>query len=314
MGIEDIVYSPQAAAKLAVEALEELRNNSVGVKSGISSLDEVMLPLRGGELVTVLGYTSHYKTGFMNWLLKSAVQECQDGEVAVKVTWEDSVEEETLKWIANDSNISVTAMVRGKVDDWDLVMRSYARRISTPLWIVGHSNQESYNGRKARPRLTMTDVMEAVEYIISCGGAPRMVVLDYLQRIRPDYSDGNNKREQMMEAVNKAKDLAIQFGCPVVLGVQASRGILSREFKLPRLDDGLETSNIEQSSDKAISLWYPMKTEELGVMIDAVGVPVTENLLIVGLLKQKLGLAPVILPLHLDASRGVITSITREEI
>ena len=44
----------------------------------------------------------------------------------------------------------------------------------------------------------------------------------------------------MMEAVNRAKDAAIAFGCPV-LGVQTGRQTMDREDKTPTIDDGKET-------------------------------------------------------------------------
>lgn len=116
-----------------------------------------------------------------------------------------------------------------------------------------------------------------------------------------------------MEAVNKAKDLAISFGCPVVLGVQAGRQILDREYKLPRIDDGQESSNIEQSSDKVISLWYPIKTEMPGDRIEGIPYEVSENLLICGLIKQKLGIAPVIIPLFVNPAKNIVGSFERSQ-
>ena len=318
MNTTGLVYSPADAGKLAIQALEELRSaKGGGMKTGIPDMDKVLLPLRPGELITVLGYTSWYKSGFMNWLLKASVSQLSETEIVIKVTWEDSVEEETLKWIASDAGISISTLIQGHDTDWTAVMRSYSKRIETPLWIIGHSNSESATQGKARPRLTMTDVMSAVEYI--CHEATdnaftvKMICLDYLQRIRPDASDGNNKREQMMEAVNRSKDMAIAMGCPVVLGVQASRAVLEREYKLPRLDDGLETSNIEQSSDKVISLWYPIKTEKEGTLIQTEQVKVTKNLLIAGILKQKMGAAPVVMPLYVDPEKNLIGGIVRND-
>jgi len=312
-----IVFTPAECASLAIQALEELKSNKGrGIKSGIGSLDDVMLPMVGGELITVIGYTSHYKSGFMGWLLKSAIRQIEDDEAVVRVTWEDSVEDETIKWIASDASVSITSMVRGELDDWEVVMNSYKKRIATPLYIVGHSTRRSEEQIRARPRMTMSDVESAIEFIsngvIDKQLKIRMIVLDYLQRIRPDEKDGFTKREQMLEAVNKAKDLALSFGCPVVLGVQASREVLNRDYKLPRLDDGQETSNIEQSSDKVISLWYPIKTEPEGTKIEINNLSVTQNLLICGLLKQKLGVAPVVLPLYVDPARNMIAGMMEE--
>jgi replicative DNA helicase len=316
--MQELIYSPSEAAALAIQALEDLRQHrGIGIKTGISDLDKILLPLRPGELCTILGYTSWYKSGFMNWLLKATVSQCNSSDIAIKVTWEDSVEEDTLKWVSSDAGIPIGIMVRGEELNWDLIMKSYQKRIETPLWLIGHSNSVSSTTGKARPRMTMTDVLQAVNYI--CDGVtdqkfkPRLIVLDYLQRIRPDGSDGNTKREQMMEAVNKSKDLGIQIGCPVVLGVQAGRSVLERDYKLPRLEDGLETSNIEQSSDKVLSLWYPIKTENEGKFIEIDKVTVNEHLLICGVMKQKMGVSPVSLPLYVDPALNILGNYQREE-
>ena len=318
--ISDITYSPQQASALALKKIDQLRHDTGGgVKTGITDIDAMVLPFRPGELVTVLGCTSHYKSGFMNWLSKQAIKSIKYGsdEIVIRVTWEQSVEEDTLTWLAGDANMSVTSLARGLVDEaeWKKLVNSSVHRAVTPMWIVGHSEIESREKRRARPRMTMTDVGKAIQYIVNeatdVQWRVRMIVLDYLQRIRPDQSDGETKREQMMEAVNRAKDAAISFGCPVVLGVQASRDVQSRNDKFPRIDDGQETSNIEQSSDKMFSLWYPIKTEKENELID--GIKVTKNLLMVRLLKQKLGEAPKTFALYVDPEHNMIGSIQKPE-
>lgn len=320
--ITTIVFDPQTASSLAVNLVGELRKDAAGgIKSGIGDLDRMLLPFRPGELVTVLGYTSNYKSGFMNWLSKQAVKEIirdqSEDEFVARVTWEQSVEEDTLSWLAGDADLSITKLARGMIDEkeWKLLEKSSVKRAITPMWIVGHSQLEQKDRRRSRPRMTMTDIGRALEYI--CNDAtekkikPKMIVLDYLQRIRPDEKDGATKREQMMEAVNRAKDAAIAFGCPVLLGVQTGRQTMDREDKTPTIDDGQETSNIEQSSDKMFGVWYPIKTEEQGKII--AGVPVSKNLLIVRLLKQKMGEAPKTFALYVDPEKNLLASLERNK-
>jgi len=310
--ITTLVFDPQTSSHLAVQMVDNLRKDAGGgVQSGINDLDKILLPFRSGELVTVLGYTSNYKSGFMNWLSKQALKlidkEKTEDEFVARVTWEQSVEEDTLSWLAGDANLSITKLARGLVDEkeWKILQKSSIRRAITPMWIVGHSQLENTERRRARPRMTMNDVALALEYI--CNDAterklkPKMIVLDYLQRIRPDTKDGDSKREQMMEAVNRAKDAAIAFGCPVILGVQTGRQVMEREDKTPTIEDGQETSNIEQSSDKMFGVWYPVKTEKPGSSIH--GVQVTKNLLVLRLLKQKLGEAPKTFALFVDPEK-----------
>jgi len=103
--------------------------------------------------------------------------------------------------------------------------------------------------------------------------------------------------------------MAISFGCPVLLGVQTGRQVMERDIKIPGIDDGQETSNIEQSSDKMLSVWYPIKTEDKGSLV--AGEEVTKNLLIVRLLKQKLGEAPATFALYVDPERNIIAGRKR---
>ena len=318
--ISTLVFDPQTSSQLAVQMVDNLRKDAGGgIKSGINDLDKILLPFRPGELVTVLGYTSNYKSGFMNWLSKQALKliekENAQQEIVVRVTWEQSVEEDTISWLAGDADLSITKLARGLVDEkeWKILQKSSIKRAITPMWIVGHSQQENEDRRRARPRMTMSDVALALEFI--CNDAteqklkPKMIVLDYLQRIRPDTKDGDSKREQMLEAVNRAKDAAIAFGCPVVLGVQTGRDSLERQDKTPTIDDGQETSNIEQSSDKMFGVWYPIETEQPGSSIH--GVAVTKNLLIMRLLKQKLGEAPKTFALYVDPEKNILGNIAK---
>lgn len=312
--VASITFGPQEASSLAIKKIDLLRHDiGGGVKTGIADVDDIVLPFRPGELITVLGYTSNYKSGFMNWLSKQAVKSIPEGsdEIVIRVTWEQSVEEDTLQWLAGDSSLSVTRLARGLVDEeeWRLLIKSSVRRAVCPMWIIGHSEIESREQRRARPRMTMTDVGKAIQYTVNeatdTQWRVRMIVLDYLQRIRPDESDGNTRREQVMEIVNRAKDCAISFGCPVVLGVQAGRQSQTHEKdKFPTIDDGQETSNIEQSSDKMFGLWYPIKTEEPNTLI--AGYKVDKNLLMLRLLKQKLGESPKTFVLRVDPEKNFI--------
>jgi replicative DNA helicase len=301
--ISKLVYTPQEAASLTAQMVRGMQEHLTdGITTGISGLDSFMLPFGAGDLVTIIGYTSHGKTSWMNFLIRNALAQIKPGECIVKCTWEQSVEQDTLYWIANDAHMSISTMVRGNFNEaaWKIFMHSYQKRVSVPLFIVGHSSVESAGQKKIRPRLTMANVTEACEYIMNSVTDQKykikMVALDYLQRIRPDPRDGQDRRIQMIEAVNRSKDLGVGLGCPVLLNVQARREVNDRQYKQPNIDDGQETSNIEQSSDFAMSLWYPIKTEKPGSILS--GITVDESYMSLTLLKQKFGKAPVTIPLN----------------
>ena len=308
-----ISFSPQQVGRLSLETLDSLRKDSGGgIKTGVTDIDKFLMPFRPGELITVLGLPSHYKSGVMNWFSKQAVKEikAESNEIVIRVTWEQSVEEDTISWLAGAADMSITKLARGLIDEteWKILKGASVRRAITPMWIVGHSQQESKERRRARPRMTMPDVNKAIEFILNDATAsrhkPKMIVLDYLQRIKPTKEDGFDRRIQVSNAVDSSKDMAISFGCPVVLGVQVDRSILSRDNKLPTMSDGQETSNIEQTSDKMLSVWYPIKTEPEGEMIG--GETVTKNLLMMKLLKQKLGESNKTFALYIDPEKNLI--------
>lgn len=73
---------------------------------------------------------------------------------------------------------------------------------------------------------------------------------------------------------------------------------------MPGIDDGQETSNIEQTSDKFISVWMPKTSEpaasRLGLPGSGVQVPVTDNLMLLELWKNKYGVAPRLFPLYVQ--------------
>lgn len=339
--VEDLVYGPQEASDLSIALVEEAQQvRGQGVQFGIARLDEVMNPLRPGELISVYGLPGHHKSSIMNWLSKRALAAIgpETDEVVVRVTWEQSVEEDTLAWLANDSHLSVTKMVRGTLNEaeWKLILESSVRRATSPMWIVGHSQLRSKQRRQARPRMTLTDVALALEYICEDASDRKLklnlVVLDYLQRIRPDPQDGRDRREQVMEMVNRAKDCALSFGCPVLLGVQSRREVAERQNKMPRQDDAQESSNVEQTSDKVITLWYPHKTEQAGSVVQttryaprkdngAYSSPqvisedwkVGPNLLLVGLPKQKMGATIDAVPVMVDPARSIFSDMTASE-
>lgn len=334
-----ITHSPSDAADKTRKLAQAIQNDPRGgVKSGLPGLDYHLRPFRPGDLVTVMGYTSHYKSGLMNWYAYQAAKSIMErrssgdnnafNEIVIKVTLEQSIEEDTLAWMAQSKNISISRVIRGQLDkdDWALMDEASVRRSVTPLWLVGHSLETSKETRRARPRLSMTGIALAVEFILNeiTGQRfePVLLIIDYLQRIHPDEHDGPNRREHMMNIVNRAKDAAISFGIPTMLGIQTGRRNAEGFDNIPRIDDGMETAAIEQVSDIAIGTWYPIKNETPGKqlevkicddkgMMSTKFLKVDPSLLISRILKQKLGAAPLTFAMQIDPTRNLINSASQ---
>jgi replicative DNA helicase len=313
-----VVFGPQQVGRLAVNVIEERSANpNIGIKTGIDVVDNVLNPHRPGELRVVLGYTSNYKSGLMNFIARHNANVIkQNGELdskcVITITWEQSVEEQGITDLGQLSCIDMTKMMRGELDEveWKKLKKAAVERGVLPWWLIGHSSES----KERRPRLTMTQVWHALEYIIDVQKiTPQLVVMDYLQRI--EREKGDTMREQYMQIVDRCKDLALALHVPVMLGSQAGRQVKgTRQWRLPQVDDGQETSNLEQSADSFISTWMPKNDYPAGQVIEYGDktYTVTPNLLVLGVMKQKFGQAPKLFQLHVTPETNQIYPVTNQ--
>lgn len=309
---EDLIYQPADVGTLVVKAVQERRDNpGAGIRSYIANLDKHLLPLRPGELVTVMGRPSNYKSGFMQFWARQVAEGIrkEDGlnEMVVFVTWEMAVEEIGLYDLAASAALDASEIYQGRVSDetWERLQVAAMDRAAVPLWIVGHSIER----RHRRPDLTLSNVARALQWFDEQGHKPRVIFLDYLQQMQSEK--GQDRRMQVFENVRRCKDMALALGCPVVLGVQAGRQVDERAWKMPGMADGLESSSIEHASDKIIGLWYPRITDPIGsiISVGAKSLEVTDNLLLAAIVKQRMGPANKLAVLRVDPARNNIQSM-----
>jgi replicative DNA helicase len=298
MTAETIVFDPSLVSTLTVGSIKAAKENPDYLRTGVPQIDDHYVMMRPRRVNGILAYTSHGKTSLMNIMARNFVEQIGEDEVIVYATWEDSVEDMTLSYLANVSRIPVQSLFHGDLTltQWEAMMKAATQRAATPLWLIGHSEQK----QARRPRLTMTDITAAMAYITDVRKKKvRAVFLDYLQRINRDDKKGE-MRGQYMAIMDNVKDLALDFNTCVIIGTQVGRDIKERKWKQPQDNDAQETSNFEQTCDGMISLWIPKKTEKIGDSLIAKegengqAVFVTENLMMVQTLKQKKAKAPVL--------------------
>jgi replicative DNA helicase len=313
----DIIYSPNEVSNLVLGTITERKEKpGAGVRMGIPDIDKQMLPLRPGELITITGRPSNYKSGLMSFWARNLAKEIAESEdnenkVVIYITWEMAIEELGLYDLAASSGLSAADLAQGRCSDIDYENAAMKRAMS-PFWLIGHSIER----RKRRPRMSMTNVGRALMWLErEMNLKPQIIFLDYLQQITPERTDSGGevtRRMDIFENVHRCKDLALALACPVVLGVQAARAVDERPWKLPQMGDQMESSNIEHTADKMISVWYPCRTEQLNSAIpDAPELTVNENLLIVGLQKQRLGPAGGWWPLYVDPAHNEIAGLAK---
>lgn len=291
-----ILFSPEEVGVLGTQYLEQRRSNKgLGVTIGLKSLDEIFYPLMMTEIMAIIARPGNGKTSFMmRWARARAKylrEKGMDERVVMYITLEQSVEELNAFNVAADERLSITQMARGEITDaeWARCLKAGVKRRFSPLWNIGYSAM-----REARqPRLTVEAIAGALELVKTKHGKTiDLVFVDYLQRL-PLPKGAESKTVGVSENYDALKDIALNVAkCPMVVGVQARREVDDKTEPIPELDDGQWSSNIEQTSDRVISLVRPCNYRDAG---ESFGKQTVEGhaQMLVYVLKQKLGQANI---------------------
>lgn len=305
----DLVFPASEATALTKNVIEQRQaNREHKVGFGTPELNGYLIPSWPGDLVLVCGRPQNYKTAYMQTIMHGAtadiVQQDKKDECTVLVTWEVSIEQAMAYWLAVESGVSATSMMRGDVElPWDDLNVAIAKVASAPMYIIGHSIARDSSKKRRRPHLPPSVVSTALDYLMNeMNLEPRLIVGDYLQRI---HTEGRiDRNEHYLQCVDWAKDTAVWGGCPFYLGTQARREVDDKKIPLPGLRDSQWSSNAEQSADKFLSVMMPKQYFHVGEEIDLGGqigkIGVEKNLLLLAASKQKFGDAGKVFPLIVD--------------
>jgi len=316
-----IIYTPGQVASNTISVVERMRSaESDKVTLGLPAIDENMIPMLPGDLVSVVGRPSMGKTMFLLSLVQKEAEHIAKNEelkdqVVIYCTWEITVEETGLVNIASASNINRNKIVWGKIDDSEMVeLRKAAVEFAKqPLWVIGYSTGDYH----MTSGIGLDDVDAAImEMKDKYNKKVRLLAFDYLQEIEPEKSD--DFRKEMIDNVQRVKRLGFKHKCPTVLAVQAKRDVDYREFKLPKYSDGMETSKIEQTSDKVFTLMMPERSgfnvgDEIKQLSyeDGTSVVCVEDGIVIGLGKQRWGRSGMVYYGRIDFNKNRIYDVSR---
>ena len=300
-----LVFTPVEASNATEKYIKEVqKNDGDGLPLYIPKMEydptkeKGFLPVKRGELITVLGRPGNGKTGFMfrwarmraNDLRKKALEgnETAAKSVVLYFTMEQLVEELRLFHVAAEEGISATNMANGKLpeEQWGTVTDSLRSLYTTPLWLAGKSLER----RKSKIKLSeeaLHGILDSVEKWQGDTIKTQVdsVFVDYLQRFR---SNGQDWVQFYGETVNGLKEMAGDFATRMVVGVQAKREVDKYDPPIPGMDDGQWTSGIEQQADGMISVTRPSHYKSQGQAFDDV-VVMGHKQMVVTVLKRKLG-------------------------
>lgn len=305
------IHTPARAVSRALQEFERRQNALYRLTWGVDRLDQYLIPMIDGDLVSLLARPGHSKTSTMIHLAKQAsasiaqLQEQGQGfnRIVVYVTWETLVEEFIGLLTAQQSGQTLESIARGEAD-LKLIEKVAVGTISNRIYVIGRSRETpGYH------RITLPTVDYILRYLKEQGKEPMLVLLDYVQRIPSPFGENvfvQSKTRIVEENVERAKDIGLDHFCPVVMGVQASRETDVQDgVKFPNMSMAQWSSSIEQTTDKLIALSRPILHLEEGTPVEVsqgVEIPVSPNMLALKVLKQRWGKAGKHFILHFDPS------------
>ena len=297
--ISDIIFSPTKRADIGQTYLKNRRENKgTGIPLHLTGIDYSsggkFIPAERGDMTSVIARPGHGKTGFMlRWAREHAKSIKDTNHAVIYITRETPVEHLQSFLIAADTRDNLrktkTKMIMGEITDneWDSLMTVNHDTSLYPLWIIGHSLD-----RKAkRPRLTpeiLQTALQSIQKEYSDTTEIDLIFFDYLQRFEASRSM-DSLRAAFMMWVDTFKDFATEFNCHTVQGVQAKREVEERKLPIPMMNDGAETSNIEQSSQNVFSLVRPIVYVKEGESFGDKNMSVKKNHLLLTNIKQTNG-------------------------
>lgn len=292
-----ILFTPEQIGLKGNAYLKAHRENKgLGVPFGLDDFDKedpqgnILLPVMPGEVVSIIARPGHGKTGSMvrwaryraQWLRTQNIK----NRVVLYISLEQTIEELNAFNLAADKKISITKMAAGEITDaeWNQCLEESITRRFMPLWNIGYSATTD----QKQIRIDADAIRGAIELIhdqhkleIDC------CFVDYLQRM--PYDRAETKVVGVSDNLDALKTIAQQTAkAAMVVGVQAQREVDDMKPPIPGLGDGQWTSNIEQTSDKVLSLVRPILYDKEG---ETFGKIVIEGHCqqLISVLKQKLG-------------------------
>ena len=233
-----------------------------GVPSGFNDLDAITAGFQKSDLVIVAARPSMGKTALMVNMAEHAVMaspragELQgDGDPAggaedgrglpvLIFSMEQPADQLVMRMLSSLGKIDQTRMRTGKLheEDWHRFAGARTMLKDQPLYIDD------------TPALTPNDVRARARRVAREAGGLKMLMVDYLQLMRPSGKH-DNRTGEISEISRSLKAIAKEFRCPLVACSQLNRSLESRTDKRPYMSDLRESGAIEQDADVILFIY-----------------------------------------------------------
>ena len=218
--------------------LAENKTEALGMPTGFSGLDRVLVGLGKSDLVLVGARPGMGKTSFAMNLATYAATTTK--KTVCIFSLEMSAEQLVTRVMSSEALIDSYRLRSGELNDEDWGKLAHAAsRLSDCELLIDDTAGITVTGMKAKLRR-----------VKNLG----MVVIDYLQLMQSDRRN-DNRVQEVAEISRGLKLLAKELQVPVICCAQLSRGPESRTDKRPMLSDLRDSGAIEQDADIVLFLY-----------------------------------------------------------
>ena len=233
-------YSSQQLMARTLERIDAASNgDQLGLKTGWRSIDKKLGGWHAGDLTIIAGRPGMGKSAFgMNAVVNAARLGAKVGFVSVEM---DAVSL-GMRLAASAAGLSVSDLRRGNLgrNDWQQLTKASNEIAQLPLRVLD------------APSWTMGQVIRQCHAWHRMG--LDMVVIDYLQRTKPDIKTDRHDLA-IGQMAKDCKTMAATLEIPVLLLSQLSRTLEQRQDKRPTMSDLRESGQIEQEADNVLMLY-----------------------------------------------------------
>jgi replicative DNA helicase len=233
-------YSAQELMAKTIERIDSAsEGGQLGLKTGWRSIDQKLGGWHQGDLTIVAGRPGMGKSALgMNAAVNAAKLGAKVGFISVEM---DAVSL-GMRLAASAACISVSDLRRGNLSpqDWEQLARASREIAALPLRVLD------------APSWTMGQIVRQCHAWHRMG--LDMVVIDYLQRTKPDIKTDRHDLA-IGQMAKDCKTMAAVLEIPVLLLSQLSRNLEQRQDKRPNMSDLRESGQIEQEADNILMLY-----------------------------------------------------------
>lgn len=232
-------YSVGDAVGLAIDRFEWARQHPgqlSGLPTGIDALDEMTDGLQNTDFIILAARPGEGKTSLAVWIA-SAMAEVKPGIV---FSLEMSARQIGGRIVTANTMIEGFELRTGKfgVSEYERLKKAEEQLANLPITIYDDVYSQS-------EILALTRMLKRSDGI-------GWMLIDYLQLIRADRKQGDNREQEVAGISFSLKQLAKELKIPVIALCQLSRAGAARTDRKPQLSDLRESGSLEQDSDVVI--------------------------------------------------------------